>query len=85
MITRQMVAEKIGNWLHHELTLDELVDWAENAVQNEDFAEPDAGDLTAVVGRLGVADVRNFGLSWEDCEQLLKKIGYTAHVDIAAG
>jgi hypothetical protein len=29
--------------------------------------------------------VRNFGLSWEDCEQLLKKIGYTAHVDITAG
>jgi hypothetical protein len=79
-----MVAEKIGNWLHHELTLDELVDWAEKAVQNEDFAEPDAGDLAAVVGRLGVADVRNFGLSWEDCEQLLKKIGYTAHVDITA-
>ena len=84
MITRQMVAEQIGNWLHHELTLDELVDWAEKAVQNEDFAEPDAGDLAAVVGRLGVADVRNFGLSWEDCEQLLKKIGYTAHVDITA-
>ena len=84
MITRQMVAEKIGKWLHHELTLDELVDWAEKAVHNEDCAEPYAGDLAAVVGRLGVADVRNFGLSWEDCEQLLKKIGYTAHVDITA-
>jgi hypothetical protein len=41
--------------------------------------------LADIVARLGVADVREFGLSWEDCEQLLKRLGYTAHLDITTG
>jgi hypothetical protein len=49
---------------------------------HETFVEPDAADLAAIIGRLGAADVRSFGLTWEDCEQLLKRLGYTAHVDI---
>jgi hypothetical protein len=84
MITRQIVAEKIGAWLHHEMSLEALVDWAEMAIMQETFDEPDATDLAAIVGRLGAADVRSFGLTWEDCEQLLKRLGYTAHVDITA-
>jgi len=82
MITRRLTAEKIVTWLHHELSLESLVDWAETAIMQEAFAEPDAADLAAIVGRLGAADVRSFGLTWEDCEQLLKRLGYTAHVDI---
>ena len=30
-----------------------------------------------IVSRLGVADVRAFGLTWEDCEQLLGRLGCT--------
>lgn len=37
-----------------------------------------------VVARLGVADVHAFGLTWDDCEQLLKQLGYAAHVQIMA-
>jgi hypothetical protein len=84
MITRQIVAEKIGAWLHHEMSLEALVDWAEMAIMQETFDDPHATDLAAIVGRLGAADVRSFGLTWEDCEQLLKRLGYTAHVDITA-
>jgi len=82
MITRQLTAEKIVAWLHHEIPLEVLVDWAETAIMQETFADSDAADLAAIVGRLGAADVRSFGLTWEDCEQLLKQLGYTAHVDI---
>jgi hypothetical protein len=84
MITRQLTAEKIVAWLHHELSLEALVDWAEMATMQETFDDPHATDLAAIVGRLGAADVRSFGLTWEDCEQLLKQLGYTAHVDITA-
>lgn len=31
MITRQLTAEKIVAWLHRELSLEALVDWAETA------------------------------------------------------
>lgn len=37
-----------------------------------------------VVARIGVADVRAFGPSWEDCEQLLAQLGYSAQVSIVA-
>lgn len=46
------------------------------------FAEDDALVLRNVVARLGVADVRAFGLTWEDCEGLLQQLGYAARVDI---
>jgi hypothetical protein len=84
MITRQAVADTIAAWLHHDLSLDGLVDWAEQALMREDFEDAHAATIAAVVSRLGTADVRSFGLTWEDCEDLLKQLGYTAHVEISA-
>jgi len=84
-ITKQTVALKIAAYLHHESTLEQLVDWAENAMLDGDLDQRDAEVLRAVVARLGVADVRAFGLTWEDCEQALGQLGYKARVDIVAG
>lgn len=83
-ITRQVVADKLAAYLQHELSLAGLGDWAEAAIMD---GELDPQHLTAirdVVARLGVADVRTFGLTWDDCEQLLKQLGYAAHVQILA-
>ena len=84
MITRRAVADTIVAWLHHDLSLDGLGDWAEQALMREDFEDAHAATIAAVVSRLGTADVRSFGLTWEDCEDLLKQLGYTAHVEISA-
>lgn len=84
LITKQTVAEKLAGYLRHDLSLNELVDWAENALMDGTFAEADAATLSAVVSRLGVADVRAFGLTWEDCEQLVRQLGYSARVEIVA-
>ena len=40
--------------------------------------------IARVVARLGVADVRAFGLAWEDCEELLRALGYAACVEVVA-
>jgi hypothetical protein len=82
MVTRQIVGSKLVGWLRHELTLEQLVDWAENALQEADFDPSDTDELVDVVGRLGLADVRAFGLTWEDCEMLLHRLGFRAHVEI---
>lgn len=82
MITRQTIAEKIGAYLRHDLSLSQLVDWAENVVMDGEFAERDAAMLSRVAARLGVADVRVFGLTWEDCEELLRQLGYAAKVEL---
>jgi hypothetical protein len=84
IITKQTVADKIGAYLHHAITLAELVDWAERAIIDGELDERNTSLLAKVIGRLGLADVRAFGLTWEDCESLLKDLGYSARVDIVA-
>ena len=81
-ITKQAVADKIAAYLHHDITQAQLVDWAENALMEGEFSEEDAAAIFAVVSRLGVADVRAFGLTWADCEQLLRQLGFSARVEI---
>ncbi|HEY6167086.1 MAG TPA: hypothetical protein VI454_03540 [Verrucomicrobiae bacterium] len=82
MITKQTVADKLSAYLRHELTLGQLVDWAENAMMEGEFSEREISVLRTVVSRLGVADVRAFGLTWEDCQDLLKQLGFTARVEV---
>jgi len=84
IVTKQMVAERIAAHLQHRVTLPQLVDWAENALLDGEFDEQDAATISAVVARLGVADVRAFGLTWTDCEELLAKLGFSARVEIIA-
>jgi len=84
MITRQIVANKIAAYLHGEVSLAQLVDWAESAIRDGEFDESDTDVLRSVVARLGVADVRAFGLEWNDCQQMLRQLGYSARVDIVA-
>jgi hypothetical protein len=84
VISKQTVAGKIAAYLRHDISLAELVSWAEDALMEGDFVEDEASTIADVVGRLGVADVRAFGLAWEDCEQLLRQLGYAARVDIVA-
>jgi len=84
IITRQTVSDKIAAYLHHEMTLTQLVDWAEIAMMDGELAEGDAKTLSTVIARLGVADVRAFGLAWEDCEELLRKLGFSPGVEVVA-
>ena len=82
--TKQIVAAKIADYLHHRITQAQLVEWAENAMLDGELDEPDAAAISTVVARLGVADVRAFGLTWADCEELLARLGFSARIDIVA-
>jgi hypothetical protein len=81
-VSKQAVAERLGGYLRHEVSLSQLVDWAESALMEGDFDAADAAALSQVVARMGVADVRVFGLSWDDCEELLHKLGYAAKIEL---
>ncbi|MCL6643281.1 MAG: hypothetical protein K6T71_08220 [Candidatus Bipolaricaulota bacterium] len=83
MITRQEVAQKVIDYLHHRIALAELVDWAERALMEGDLDERDLEVLRESLARLGLADVKVFGLSWEECEQLLARLGYRIHVQVS--
>lgn len=83
-ITRQLVAEKLTAHLQGRLTQAALVDWAERAMMDSDFEPRDTSLLSEVVARLGLADVAEFGLRWQDCEELLAKLGFRAHIEVQA-
>jgi cobyrinic acid a,c-diamide synthase len=78
-VTRQIVADQLAAYLREQISLDQLVDWAENQVMEGEFESATVRDAAA---RLGLADVRAFGLTWEDCQRLLRDLGFAAHVEI---
>lgn len=80
-ITPKIVADRLAAHLCDRLSLGELVDWAERQMMEGEFESEAVRDAVA---RLGVADVRAFGLTWEDCQRLLHNLGFAAHVHIAA-
>jgi len=81
-ITRQKVAQKLIDYLDHRIALTELVDWAESAMMEADFEEQDLEILRDIVSRLGLADVRAFGMTWEDYEDFLSRLGYRVSITV---
>ena len=48
-----------------------------------EFDRADSDLLSEIVGRLGLADVAEFGLRWQDCEEFLRRLGYRATVTVS--
>jgi hypothetical protein len=82
-ITRQIAAEKIADYLHGKVSQADLVDWAERAMMDAEFDGADIEVLSDIIGRLGLADVAEFGLRWQDCEEFLRRLGYRAKVIVS--
>jgi hypothetical protein len=45
--------------------------------------EADTEVLSDIIGRLGLADVAEFGLRGQDCEEFLRRLGYRATVTVS--
>lgn len=82
MITRDDVVSKLRDYLYHKIDLDELVSWAENAMMEEDFDEKHYSSLKNIVARLGLSDIQAFGLTWDDCKNMLEQLGCTVELDV---
>lgn len=76
----QLVA-KISAYLEGRISLEELVNWAENLVMNGFESPPVESEI---IYRLGVADAENFELSWEDLAHMLKQLGYKIRLQLQA-
>ena len=82
-LTRQIAAKKLIDYLQHHITAADLVDWAERAMMDEEFEDGHCELLRDIVSRIGLADVRAFGLTWDDCEDFLSRLGYKVSVTVA--
>ena len=82
-ISRENVAQKLADYLRGQIDQAALVDWAEHAMMEGEFDLADSDLLSEIVGRLGLADVAEFGLRWQDCEEFLRRLGYRATVTVS--
>jgi len=81
MISKQTVAIQLVKYLNHQLSLAQLVDWSENTIMEGDIEPGSSEAIMQALGRLGVADVKEFGILWEDCETIMQSLGYDIKVD----
>ncbi len=81
-LTRNKLAQKLIDYLYHRITLADLVDWAEMSMMESDFDEKEYETIREIVGRLGLADVKAFGLTWEDIQNILRQLGYRVNLQI---
>jgi len=47
-----------------------------------DFEKQDIEVLREIVSLMGLADVRAFGITWEDCENFLSRLGYQVSITV---
>lgn len=80
MITKKIIGDQLLAYLQHRLSLEELTDWAENALMDGNYEDDDKHTQRNALAHLGLADVKAFGLEWKDCESIMKSLGYMLEV-----
>lgn len=81
IITKQLLATNLLSYLQHKTTLSDLVNWAENAFMDGDIQGEDPEVVRDILARLRLADVKAFGLFWDDCTDYMQKLGYVLKID----
>lgn len=76
MTTKSVVSDHLLAYLNGEITLPELVLWAEGSMVEGGF-EPDADVdmLIDIVMYLAAADTEYFPLTWEVCSEFMRQLG----------
>lgn len=81
VITRQVVSDKLLNYLNGTITLPELVDWAENTFIDATLeADEDVDMLNDILAYLAAADTAQFPLTWDVCTDFLQRLGVSVKV-----
>jgi len=80
-ITKRDVGKKILAYLNRSVSLGELVDWAEEMVSEAEYSDEDFERIKEILAHLGLADVKEFGLSWDDCYNYLSQLGYKVRIE----
>ena len=82
-VTAELLAEKITRYLQKRISLSQLVDWSENMVMEAEYDKQNFESIREILAHLGVADVKEFGLSWDDCYDFLNLLHYQVEVKVS--
>ena len=69
-------------YINREIGLPALVDWAGEIIREADFESDSFEIIRDILARIGLSDVREFGLTWDDCYDYLQKLGYNVRVEL---
>lgn len=83
IVTREILANNILFYLKHEMTLAQLVDWAEKSIMDADYEEKYFEVIDSIIVSIGAADAQGFEHSYSDYELYLKKLGYNLQLSLA--
>jgi hypothetical protein len=78
MITQQLVAQKIIDYLNGKMELAALVKWSEDtlfALTESSQDVPNQKAIMQALGYLGAGDTPDFPLTWEVLSELLASLG----------
>jgi cobyrinic acid a,c-diamide synthase len=82
IVTKRDVVEMLLKYINREIDLPALVNWAEEAIKEADFETENFELIRDIVSRIGLSDVREFGLTWDDCYDYLHRLGYDVKVEL---
>ena len=82
ILTRELLTEMLMRYINREIDLSSLVRWAEDMLREADFDDKNFELIREIVAHIGLADVREFGFTWDDCYEYLHKLGYDVKVEL---
>ncbi|MCC7202257.1 MAG: hypothetical protein IT393_06340 [Nitrospirae bacterium] len=81
-VTKELLAEMLMKYINREIDLSNLVSWAEDMMRDADFEDGSFELIREIIANIGLADVREFGLTWDDCYDYLHRLGYNVRVEL---
>jgi hypothetical protein len=82
VLNKKSLADMLIKYINREIDLQGLVNWAEDMIREADFESKSFELIRDILARIGLADVREFGLTWDDCYDFLHKLGYDVKVEL---
>jgi len=82
-VTKELLAEKITDYLLRRISISDLVNWSENMIMEAEYNDEDFELIREILAHLGVADVKQFGLSWDDWYGFLDRLGYQLDIKVS--
>ncbi|MDX1957855.1 MAG: hypothetical protein SFU98_04740 [Leptospiraceae bacterium] len=82
ILTKDTVKEKILDYLSLKINLKVLVEWCEEQFLYSELEESDFETLSEILSKIGLADVKNFGIEWHEWNEFLLKLGYKVEIQL---
>ncbi len=82
MITKETVKQRIQDYLLLKISLRSLVEWAEDSFMQAEFDEKDATILSDILSKIGVSNVKIFGIQWHEWNDFLSTLGYEVKIEL---